>query len=184
VRLASFFAGPLAQLAPAGRRVPMDRLLAALARPLSTPAARGPLALLQRLTRLASPRHAPPALLAEVLASADPESPAVMAELAANAVLRRARLAGVDLLAALREARVPVAAVVGGGDIFAPRASVAPLEAPGQRGPRRVIEIPGAAHVDLTLGPHLEAVVAELWPFLTGSQPAQARRRAQGRRAR
>jgi pimeloyl-ACP methyl ester carboxylesterase len=184
VRLASFFAGPLAQLAPAGQRVPMDRLLAALAGPLSAPAARGPLALLQRVTRLASPRHAPPALLAEVLASADPESPAVFAELAANAVLGRARIAGVDLLAALREAPLPVAAVVGSGDIFAPRASVAPLDAPGQRGPRRVIEIAGAAHVDLTLGPHLESVVDELWPFLTGSQAEPRRSRAQGRSAR
>jgi pimeloyl-ACP methyl ester carboxylesterase len=166
LRAVSLLAGPAASLAPRSRRVPVHRLLAALARPLSRPQARGALRWLQRATRLANPAAAAPEALEAVLANADPESPAVLAELARNAVLARPRLAGVDLTRALRGARLPVAAVVGSRDAFAPRAAVAPLEEPGHAGPRLVLEIPGAAHVDAALGHHLPETVAKLWGFL------------------
>jgi pimeloyl-ACP methyl ester carboxylesterase len=169
IRLASFLVGPLATIAPKPHRVPMHRFLRALARPLSKPGARGPLHLLQRVTRLANPAAAPPQALEAILASADPESPAVMEELARNAVLRRPRFAGVDLVRAVRQSPLPVAAVVGSDDIFAPRAAIAPLEGDGQAGPRRIVEIPGGTHVDAIMGHHVPETVASLWDFLLRS---------------
>lgn len=166
VRLASLLAGPLATIAPRARRVPMHLFLGALARPLSTAEARGPVRALQRLTRLVNPAGAPSEALREILASADPESPAVMEELARNAVLLRPQLCGVDLVDAVRNATQPIAAIVGSDDIFAPRAAVAPLE-PGQHaGPRRIIEIPGGAHVDAVMGDHVPDTISSLWDFL------------------
>jgi pimeloyl-ACP methyl ester carboxylesterase len=168
VRLASLALGPLAAVAPRTHRVPMHHLLGALARPLSTPGARGPLWLLQRLTRLANPDAAPPDSLRTLLASADPESPAVMEELARNAVLLRPRIAGVDLVQALLRSPLPVAAVVGSEDIFAPRAAIEPFERKGQAGPRKVVEIPGGTHVDAVMGHHVPATLDQLWDFLLG----------------
>jgi len=166
IRAASLLVGPFATIAPRARRVPMHRFLGALARPLSRPAARGLLRLLQRATRLANPEAAPPEALAEILASADPESPAVMAELARNAVRVRPRFADVDLVQAVHRSALPVAAVVGSDDIFAPRAAVAPLEAKGQAGPRKIVEIPNATHVDAIMGHHVPETIASLWDFL------------------
>lgn len=166
VRLASLFVGPLATIAPRGHRVPMDFFLRALAKPLSSSDAAAPLRLLQRLTGLASPAHAEPAALQAILASADRESPAVFEELARNAVLLRPRIAGVDLVEAVRSARLPIAAVVGTADIFAPRAALAPLEAPGQQGPRRILEVEGGTHIDATIGHHVPDTVEQLWEFL------------------
>jgi pimeloyl-ACP methyl ester carboxylesterase len=168
IRVASFLVGPFATVAPRVRRVPMHHFLGALAKPLSTPDARGALWLLQRLTRLANPAAAAPAALEAILASAEPESPAVMEELARNAVLLRPRFAGVDLVRAVQRSPLPVAAVVGSRDIFAPRAAVAPLEADGQAGPRRIVEIPGGTHVDAIMGHHVPATMAGLWDFLVG----------------
>lgn len=166
VRLASLLVGPFATFAPGPRRIPMDRLLGLLSGPLSQADARGAVRALQRLTRLANPVAAPPAALRAILASADPESPKVMEELARNAVFVRPRLAGVDLLKAVREAVQPIAAVVGSNDIFAPRAAVAPLEQGRHAGPRRVIEIAGGTHVDAVMGDHVPATVEALWSFL------------------
>lgn len=168
VRLASLLVGPFATFAPGGARIPMDRFLALLSGPLSQAEAGGAVRVLQRLTRLANPVAAPPAALREILASADPESPKVMEELARNAVFVRPRLAGVDLVKAVREAAVPIAAVVGSNDIFAPRAAVAPLERGRHAGPRRVIEIPGGTHVDAVMGDHVPDTVEALWSFLVG----------------
>jgi pimeloyl-ACP methyl ester carboxylesterase len=172
VRLASLLAGPLAQVAPKGRRVPMDLFLGALARPLSSAEAWGPVRWLQRATRLANPRLADPEAVKAILASADPESPAVMFELARNAVLLRPHLGGVDLVAALRTTRLPVAAVVGTSDIFAPRATVASLDEPGHAGPRKILEIEGGTHVDVTMGHHVHETAAALWQFLALAPPA------------
>ncbi len=166
MRLASLLAGPLARVAPRHHRVRVDRVLAALAHPLSRPGARGALRLLQRATGLANPAAAAPEALRGVLASADPESPAVFEELARNAVLARPRIAGVDLVSALRGSRLPVAAVVGSGDLFAPRAAIRPMETPGQAGPRLVVEIPGATHIDVAIGHHLPETIDRLWEFL------------------
>ena len=169
VRLASLLAGPLASIAPRHHRVPVHRVLAALAHPLSRPDAGGALRLLQRATGLANPAAAAPEALWAVLANADPESPAVFEELARNAVLARPRIAGVDLVAALRASPLPVAAVVGSHDVFAPRAAVAPIEEPGHAGPRRVVEIAGATHVDVAIGHHLPDTIDGLWEFLIGA---------------
>lgn len=166
VRIASLFAGPFATIAPRHHRVPIDRLLAALARPLSRPDAWGPLGLLQRAAGLANPAAAPPEALEAVLANADAESPAVFEELARNAVLARPRIAGIDLVAALRASRLPVAAVVGTADAFAPRAAVAPMDAPGHAGLRLVVELPGVTHIDVAIGHHVPDTVARLWEFL------------------
>jgi pimeloyl-ACP methyl ester carboxylesterase len=166
VRLASLLAGPAAALAPRSQRVPMHRILGALAGPLSQPRARGARRWLQRAARLATPEAAQPEALREILSSADAESPAVLAELARNALRRRPRLAGLDLVDAVRRSPLPIAAIVGSRDIFAPRAAVAPLEAPGQAGPRRVVEVAGATHVDAIMGHHVPTTIATLWPFL------------------
>jgi pimeloyl-ACP methyl ester carboxylesterase len=166
VRIASALLGPFATIAPRGHRVPIDRFLAALSAPLSRPAARGPLRLLQRATRLANPDAADPDALRAILASADAESPRVFEELARYAAWRHQRLAGVDLVSALHHSPLPIAAVVGSDDIFAPRAAVAPIEAPGQAGPRLVIEIPGGTHVDAIAGRHVPATIERLWGFL------------------
>jgi hypothetical protein len=74
----------------------------------------------------------------------------------------------------------PIAAVIGSDDIFAPRAAIAPFEAPDQAGRRLVIEIPGGAHVDAIAGHHVADTVARLWPFLLavpGARPVGAARR-------
>lgn len=174
VRLASLLVGPFASFAPRRRRIPMQRLLGALSRPLSAAEARGATRWLQRVTRLANPAAASPEALREVLAGADPESPRVMAELARNAVLLRPRIAGVDLVAAVKAAPIPLAAVVGSDDIFAPRAAIAAFEGEGHAGPRRVIEIEGGTHIDAILGHHVPGTIDALWDFLM--QPAARRR--------
>lgn len=169
IRIASFLVGPFATVAPKPRRVPMHYFLGALSKPLSAPSARGPLRLLQRATRLANPAAAPHDALREILASADPESPAVMEELARAAVLLRPRIAGVDLVEAVQQSRIPIAAVCGSSDIFAPRAAIAPLEAEGQAGPRHVIELAGGTHVDAIMGHHVPETMDEIWRFLERS---------------
>jgi pimeloyl-ACP methyl ester carboxylesterase len=169
VRVASLLAAPLATLAPRRRLLPIDRVLAALARPLSRTDARGPLGFLQRAAGLANPAAALPQALEAVLANADAESPAVYGELARNAILARPRIAGVDLVAALRSSRLPVAAVVGTRDVFAPRAAVAPMDEPGHAGPRLVVELDGVAHLDVAIGHHVPDTVARLWEFLAPS---------------
>lgn len=176
VRIASFAIGPLATIAPKPHRVPMQHFLGALSRPLSAPDAGGALRLLQRLTRLVNPQAACPEALRAILASSDAESPAVMEELARNAVLKRPELAGVDLVAAVKGASIPLAAVVGSQDIFAPRAAVAPLEGDDHAGPRLIVEVEGGTHVDAIMGHHVPDTIDRLWDFLmqpTRSEPTE-----------
>ena len=175
VRAASLFVGPLATIAPRGHRVPMDHFLRVLAKPLSSPDAPAPIRLLQRVTRLASPVHADPEALEEVLSACDKESPRVFEELARNAVLRRPTIAGVDLVRSIRGAKLPIAAVVGSNDIFAPRAAVAPVEGRGHRGRRTVLEVDGGTHVDATIGHHVPDTVERLWEFLFDAAPRSRR---------
>lgn len=168
VRAASLL-GPAGAALPA---VPMDRFLRLLASPLSVPDATGPLLVLQRLTRLASPRHASFADLETILANADPESPIIFRELARMARVPRPAIAGVELEPALFRATIPVATVVGSDDVFGGRASVAPFDQPGHVGPRLVIEVAGGTHVDITIGHHLPVTIERLWPFLV-RQPSR-----------
>jgi pimeloyl-ACP methyl ester carboxylesterase len=172
VRIASLALGPLATIAPKRHRVPMQHFLGALSRPLSAPDAGGALRLLQRLTRLVNPDAASPEALRAILASSDAESPAVMEELARNAVLMRPMVAGIDLVAAVKGACIPLAAVVGSQDIFAPRAAVAPLEGDDHAGPRLIVEVDGGTHVDAIMGHHVPETIERLWDFLM--QPARS----------
>jgi len=165
VRIASFFVGPFATLAPKPKRVPMDAFLRVLSRPLAAPGARGPIRALQQLTRLANPDAADPEAVRRILAHADRESPAVFESLAANAVLRRPSICGIDLAEAVREATCPIAGISGTRDIFAPRAAIAPLEVEGQKGPRMILDLEGVSHVDSIMGHHVRDTVARLWGF-------------------
>jgi len=178
LRLASLAVGPVAAIAPRSRRVPMHHFLGALAAPLSSAEARAPLRVLQRAAGLANPGAAAPAALRAILASADPESPAVMQELARNALRMRPRIAGVDLVEALFRSPLPVAAIVGSGDLFAPRAALAPLDREGHAGPRRILEIPGVGHLDAIMGHHVPATIAALWEFLVAAAAPPPRKRA------
>lgn len=166
VRLASVLARPLAR--PWIKRpVPMDRALSWLAAPLSDRQARGPKRAFQKITRLVSPAHAEPEGLARALSRADPESLPVFREFLKMSTSRRRSIAGIELLPSVRQSPLPVVAVVGRSDIFAPVVSVAPMLSP-RRGPRRVIEVHGA-HVDLTLGYHLPETIEKIWRFAIGT---------------
>ncbi len=165
VRLAAILTGPLGRL-PVDE-LPMDRFLRLLSVMLARPSATGSIRALQRLTRLASPEHAPPAAIEAILGHADPASPVVFTELARMAMAREPTVAGVSIVRALLSSPIPVATVVGSEDIFGGRLAVAPFDVPAQAGPRLVLEVQGATHVDLTIGHHLPETVARLWPFLT-----------------
>lgn len=170
VRLASLLALPaLGALRP--DHVPMDRLLTLLAPILCDPAP-GTVALgIQAITRLVSARAADPEVLRSILEGSDRESPRVFAELARIAVLGRAELAGVDLVAAVLGSSLPLAAVFGARDIFTSREGLACFASPGPsagaaaHARRLVLEVPGALHVDVTCGAASAALVPRIWDF-------------------
>jgi len=163
LRLASLVALPVLSLSRR-RSVPMDRLLRLVSSSASRPVRRGPIGLIRNQIRLANPAEAPLEVIAAILGSGHPVAPGVFRDMARLAKTRGRMIDGTDMVEAARQAKIPVAAVIGGHDVFAPRSSVAPLEVGA--GPRRIIELPDAAHVDLTMGIHSERVVDELWPFL------------------
>ncbi|MCK6546144.1 alpha/beta fold hydrolase [Myxococcota bacterium] len=173
LRLASLVALPTLGIATVPH-VPMDQVLAALAPHLTATEARGLLRLVQRVTRLVNPAGGDPAALHAILATSDAESPRVLVELAKMALLGDGRVAGVDVVAALARAPIPVAAVLGSDDVFASRASVAVLEDPGARGPRMVVELPDALHVDVVAGHHAARIAATLWDFVRPDRAAAA----------
>lgn len=164
VRLAALGVG-LAMLAPWRRSVRVDLLLKALSGPLADREASVPLRAVQRLFGLANPRRIDGARIQSVLAASDSESVQVFRELLRMGRSERSVLAGVDLVAAVRAAPVPVAAVMGARDVLAPPASVRALEAPGQSGPRRLVVLPAGAHVDLSLGGEVAAAIVGLEKF-------------------
>jgi hypothetical protein len=125
---------------------------------------RGILGWSREVARLANPAGGDPTRIAEILRTADPVSKQVMLEMAVLAVTARGRIGGIDLVRAVTESRVPIAAVVGGRDVFGGRASVQPI-ARG-RGRRRIIVIDEAGHVDVTMGHSSVRIVRELWDFL------------------
>ncbi|MFO0727335.1 MAG: alpha/beta fold hydrolase [Myxococcota bacterium] len=118
---------------------------------LSTlPPRRGPLKELRELARLANPAEVDRSAVQRVLRSGDPASRQVVEDLLEIIRSERAQIGGVDLVESVERSPLPILAVVGGRDIFASAESVAPiLRGPG---PRRILELPEAAHVDLTMG--------------------------------
>lgn len=168
VRALGMFVHPLVKLAEP-RSVRIDRVLSALAPLLSTKGARGSTRLLQEVTKLVNPDAADPRTLEKLLLGAEPEASLVFAELAAMAARGRATIDGIDLAEAVRASEIPIAAVLGTRDVFASRASVDVISAPGARGPRLILEVPGASHVDLTVGEHAPQLISRLWDFLIAS---------------
>jgi pimeloyl-ACP methyl ester carboxylesterase len=163
VRLAALVA------APALRRVatvPMHLFLRTFAPLLIARGERTPLRALFEIIALASSRTADAKMLAEILASSEQESGLVLAELADMAVRGRAAIAGIDLLATAQASALPIACVFGTNDILAPRASVSGFETGA--GPRLLLEIGDALHVDLVAGRHAADLVAKLWTFIFG----------------
>lgn len=142
--------------------VPLDRLLAGLARPLAQP--HPLLSVLQRYVGLTNPQQAAPSALEATLVTAHPEAPAVFAALLEMATSGRPVLLGRDLRALAAAASIPVAAIVGERDVFAAPRSVAGLEEGVGR--RWVHVVPAGAHVDLTLGHHWEETFPRWWSFL------------------
>ena len=165
VPLAARVAGLVNSVRP-WREVPMHGFLRGLSRTLSAPAPDPLRGWFQRYVALASPDHAPPAALETVFANADPESPAVFGALLRMAYCGTAELAGYDLRESGRRLTVPWIAVHGGRDIFAPPSSVAMIEAEPQCGSRSIIEVPGAAHVDIAIGHHIDALIERCWKLL------------------
>ncbi len=163
VRLAASLVPVFNVLKP--KQIPLDEGLALFADLLTDFEARGPAKALQRFIALASPQAAEPAALRRILNSGDPESPRLFAELAAMARHGEPKIAGIDLLAALRGATIPVAAVVGARDVFAPPSSVAAFYEQ-HAGPRMVWVVPQGTHVDATMGYHVESAVDSLWRFM------------------
>lgn len=171
VRVAALLPPLLARTRP--RSVRMDTFLGALARPLATPDLAAPLRGLQRVVGLSNPAQAAPADLEAILGCADPESARVFEQLAALAWMRRPRIVGVELLAAVQAWPRPVAAVVGAHDVFAGPKTVAAIEGPGHAGRRRRIVVEGGRHVDVTMGHHVPVTVSDLWRFLSVDSGAE-----------
>lgn len=166
VRLAALAAAPALKRA---RAVPMDLFFRSFARRLIARGERTRIRALLELIALASARTADAAMLLEVLLSSEQESAVVLGELAEMAVRGRAAIAGIDLFEAVRASRSPVACVFGTYDVLAPAASVRGLETGA--GPRKVLEINDALHVDLVVGRHARTLVDDLWAFLFGAEP-------------
>ena len=166
LRLAAHVARPVVRtLRP--RRVPMHHLLRWVGPKASRPVRSGPLGVVRNAIRLANPHVASPDAIDAILANAHPVSHGVMRDMARLAAGGHAQIDGTDLAEAVAASRLPVAAVIGGRDVFAGRESVRPIERGS--GPRKIIVLEEAAHVDLTMGASSHGVVDELWPFLIGA---------------
>ena len=148
------------------RQVPMTTFLGALSDTLSAEKPDPVRGWFQRYTGLSNPGHAHSHALRTIFSTADPESPAVFGTLLAMAARGDARLGSYDLAAIARTVPMPWIAVHGSRDIFAPPSSVAALRAGHHAGPRWVIEVPGATHVDVAIGHHLREWVPRWWKLL------------------
>ena len=155
-------------------RFPLHRVLRA-ARPFaSAPRVRGLAGRLVDSVRLANPQAADPHRTNEILAKAHPISKDVLLSFMHMVRTQTARIDGVDLVDAVSRSPLPVLAVVGDRDMLAGRASVAPL-ARGA-GPRLIVSLPEASHVDITMGHHAREIVETLWGFIRPGAPERSRR--------
>lgn len=163
VRLAARVLSPVIEAAGPGV-IPMDKLLKAIGPHASKPTRRGIRGRVRDAIRLANPSKADPVHLAEIFENAHAVPKSLLASLAVIARRGRAVIDGVDLEDAVSNSHLPIAAVVGGRDVFATDECLAPI----RRGPGRrfVMPIPDVAHVDITMGHHAEEVIEALWTFL------------------
>jgi len=170
IRLAARLFPPLFRAARS-HHVPMDQILRIVAPHATRPVARGLRGLLRETIRLANPALAEPERLHDVLSTADAEARAVLLELATFAATGRAEIDGTVLADAVRMSPLPVAAVLGTRDVFADERSLDPVLA--GPGPRRLVLVEDAGHVDITMGTAAAEVVADLWMFLTDGLSAE-----------
>lgn len=159
--LAGVAAPALAPLGPA--RLPLDLALARTAALTTLRPRSGPLAGLREVFRLGNPREADVDALRVVLSTGDAVDARVLRDLAALTRGDPAVIGGVSIERALAESATPVLAVAGGRDPFAGPSGFAsafgvggsPTASPqtlGPRGPRRLLWLEHAGHVDLTMG--------------------------------
>ena len=167
LRAAAHVASPLVR-AVGPSLIPMDHFLRAIGPLASRPAARGPVGWFRDLIRLANPAVADPTGIREILSAADPVAKQVFLQLTGFARHGRAVIDGTDLAEAVAESPLPVAAVVGSRDVFGGRASVEAIDR--GPGPRRIVVLEDAAHVDVTMGHELGRVAEQLWPFLCSAE--------------
>jgi pimeloyl-ACP methyl ester carboxylesterase len=167
LKVAAKISGPMLQRFLA-REVPTDRLLKRISGLASTWPRSGVSGALLQLWRLGNPQSADKKKILEILQNAEPSSKRLLLDLLNIARKETAVIGRTDLSKSVRDSQLPVAAVVAKKDIFAGPKSVRKV-AEG-RGPRRILVLPRAAHIDLTVGDHCEQIVDELWSFLTAAR--------------
>ena len=119
--------------------------------------------------RLANPHAADPGRTAEILSRAHPISKDVLLAFMHMVRTQTSRIDGVDLVDAVARSPLPVFAVVGDRDMLAGRASVSPVS--HGAGPRLILSLAEASHVDITMGDHAEEIVDTLWKFVMPHAP-------------
>jgi hypothetical protein len=122
---------------------------------------------MNELWRLANPNTGDHSNIQQILENADPTSKSLLLDFIEIARGGPAVIGHVDLREAALNSTLPIAAVVAEKDIFAGPKGVRPLSA--GKGPRRILVLPRAAHIDITMGKHCTYIVEQLWPFLTES---------------
>jgi pimeloyl-ACP methyl ester carboxylesterase len=162
LRLVALIFGPvLARTA----HIPMDQFFATFKRELIAGERRhGFISPWIERIALGNAKTAEAAVLADILASSEKESPRVLYELTVMAVRGRAAIAGIDLYQAARAFPRPLACIYGKNDILAPATSLLGID--HGEGPRLLYEVPDALHVDLIVGRHARALADKLWGFL------------------
>ncbi|MBI4821854.1 MAG: alpha/beta fold hydrolase [Deltaproteobacteria bacterium] len=142
------------------KRFPMDVVLR-LAKDIATLPTRG-LGVFD-LVRLGVPEEAPREVLRALFTTGVPESVSVMMDLAELAV-GGGRIAGIDVLAAIKRWPGPIFSALGDADVFG---SAACLQgALDGAGPRRTVLVERSGHSDLVIGRRARSLVRELIGFL------------------
>lgn len=164
IRLAALGLRGLAPWLPQKAKLPVDQLLKLLSGPLSKTDPNWAEALLQEWAALASPPRVDPSALMRVLRAGDPEAPGVLSDMT-QLLSRRGRIQGRDLVRAIQQAAIPIAAVAGSRDLFAPLSGMGALFSGPQAGKRRLLSLQGAGHLDVCMARDLARTVDLLWAF-------------------
>ncbi|MCC7386075.1 MAG: alpha/beta fold hydrolase [Deltaproteobacteria bacterium] len=160
-RLARVLTPLLERFAPS--ELPLDVLLRIATAFSILPEVPGWRGAVRDLVRLGNPHAADAERIRWVLERGAPTTKQVFLELLTIARSGHATIDGIDLVETVRRSPLAVMAVVGGKDIFAPPASVAPIV--GGPGRRRVLELPSAAHVDVAIGHETRRVADAVYRF-------------------